>query len=81
MENFERCSPFSNFHFLFSGFGTLLPFLISELLTYPQKAFNTVVFREGGANLKLSAFCVCNDRFMIWDSTKSERETGRFFYC
>src|ERR1700674_647061 len=53
--------------------------LISELLTYSPKSFQYCSFSGGGANLKLSAFCVCNDRFMIWDSTKSERETGRFF--
>src|SRR6266446_5498296 len=47
----------------------------------PPKSFQYSSFSGGGANLKLSAFCVYNDRFMMWDSTKSERETGHSFYC
>jgi hypothetical protein len=37
----------------------------SELLTYPQKSFQYSSFSGRGANLKLSAFCVCNNKFMI----------------
>ena len=51
----------------------------SELLTYPPRSFQYSSFSGSGANLKLSAFRVCNDRFMTCFSTKSERETCRFF--
>src|SRR6266849_831341 len=44
-----------------------------------QKSFQYTSFSRWGANLKLSAFCVCNDRFMIRGSTKSERKTGCSF--
>src|SRR5258705_4220287 len=43
------------------------------------KSFQCTRFSPRGANLKLSAFCSCNDRIMIWDSMKSEREAGRSF--
>ena len=62
-----------------SPFWRFLKSVTSELLTYPQKGFQYNTFSGGGANLKLSAFCVCDDRFMIWDCAKPERETSRFF--